>query len=85
MAVSETRAWVTETLRESFRQNGRAAALEAGLYRKPWGFDLAAVTMETSLTAGPPAGASVESMAAARRLDVCGLWQVNGVGGVAPA
>lgn len=49
MAVPGTRAWMTETLRESFQQDGRAAALEAGLYRKPWGFDLASVTMETGL------------------------------------
>ncbi len=49
MAVPQTREWMTEMFRESFQQNGRAAALEAGLYRMPWGFDLASVTVETRL------------------------------------
>jgi pimeloyl-ACP methyl ester carboxylesterase len=39
MARPEVREWFTELMRESFQQGGRAAAHEAGLYRRRWGFD----------------------------------------------
>ena len=47
-----TREWFLKVTREAFRQGGRAAASESGLYRLPWGFDLAAVTQETWLWYG---------------------------------
>ena len=46
------RNWMTEMMRESFRQGGKAATLEAGLYRRPWGFDLKQIQAETLLWYG---------------------------------
>ncbi len=45
----DVRQWFIEMTREAFVQGGRAAALEAGLYRRPWGFDPAQVKVETHL------------------------------------
>lgn len=52
LARPELRDWFTGTMRESFEQGGRAAAHEAGLYRRPWGFDLRQVTTKTRLWYG---------------------------------
>jgi len=52
MTAPEMRSWMTEMMRESFRQGGKAAALEAGLYRRPWGFDPKQVQAETRLWYG---------------------------------
>ena len=48
----EVRQWFTDMTREAFIQGGRAADLEAGLYRRPWGFDLGHVEVETYLWYG---------------------------------
>lgn len=48
----DTRAWFTETLRESFTNGGRSVAHEAGLYRGSWGFDPREVTVSTHLWHG---------------------------------
>ena len=45
----EVRQWFREMTREAFVQGGRAADLEAGLYRRPWGFDPAQVEIKTHL------------------------------------
>jgi len=45
----EVRQWFIEMTREAFIQGGRTADLEAGLYRRPWGFDPAQVNVETRL------------------------------------
>jgi pimeloyl-ACP methyl ester carboxylesterase len=39
MTRPQVRDWFTKVMRESFQQGGRAAAHEAGLYRRRWGFD----------------------------------------------
>ena len=41
--------WFIDMTLEAFVQGGRAAAMEAGLYRRPWGFDPAQVKVETHL------------------------------------
>lgn len=43
----QMRDWFARTLGESFEQGGRSAALEAGLFRAPWGFDPAEITVDT--------------------------------------
>lgn len=45
----EVRQWFIEMTREAFVQGGRAGDLEAGLYRRPWGFDPEQVNVETRL------------------------------------
>ena len=45
----EVRQWFIEMTRDAFVQGGRAADLEAGLYRRPWGFDPGRVPVETRL------------------------------------
>jgi len=52
LAEPKTRAWFTETMRESFEQGGRAAAHEANLYRCPWGINVDQVTVRTRLWYG---------------------------------
>lgn len=44
--------WFIDMTRESVQQGGRAAAHEAGLYRRPWGFDVGEVKAETHLWYG---------------------------------
>jgi pimeloyl-ACP methyl ester carboxylesterase len=46
------RTWFTELLGGSFAQGGRAAAHEAGLYRRPWGLDLPRVNVDVRLWYG---------------------------------
>lgn len=45
----DVRQWFIDMTREAFIQGGRAAAMEAGLYRRSWGFDPAEVKVETHL------------------------------------
>ncbi len=52
LAQPGTRTRFAETMHESFEQGGRAAAHEAGLYRRPWGFDIDQVTVRTRLWYG---------------------------------
>jgi pimeloyl-ACP methyl ester carboxylesterase len=52
MARPEVREWFTELMRESFQQGGRAAAHEAGLYRRRWGFDPQEIRARTRLWYG---------------------------------
>lgn len=52
LSFPETRVWFTETLRESFENGGRAIAQEAGIYRRPWGFDPGDINVETQLWYG---------------------------------
>jgi len=52
MARPEMRAWLLRVIKEAYAQGGRAAAAEAGLYRKPWGFDVGEVGTETLLWYG---------------------------------
>jgi len=52
LAQPEIRAWFTDTLAESFEQGGRAAAHEASLYRREWGFNPGQITVETRLWYG---------------------------------
>jgi pimeloyl-ACP methyl ester carboxylesterase len=48
----DVRRWFAEMIREGFAQGGRAAALEASLFRRSWGFDPAQVKVETHLWYG---------------------------------
>lgn len=52
MARPEMRAWLLGVIKEVYARGGRAAAAEAGLYREPWGFDVAEVETETLLWYG---------------------------------
>lgn len=52
MERPEVRAWFGGLFGEAVKQGGRAAAYEAGLYRKPWGFDVSQVETPTSLWYG---------------------------------
>jgi len=52
MTHPETREWMAETLQESFQQGGRPIAHEAGLYRRPWGFELSEITQPTLIWHG---------------------------------
>ncbi len=49
MERPEIRDWFVDLFREAVKQGGRASAYEAGLYRKPWGFDVSQVKTPTSL------------------------------------
>jgi pimeloyl-ACP methyl ester carboxylesterase len=48
----EVRQWFIDMTREALVQGGRAAAHEAGLYRRSWGFDPAQVKVATDLWYG---------------------------------
>ena len=48
----ETKDWFIRMLRETFKQGGRAAALEAGLYVEEWGFEPTDIETETHLWYG---------------------------------
>ena len=48
----ETRELFVEIMGAAFAQGGRAAAHEAGIYRRPWGFDPAEITAKTHLWYG---------------------------------
>ena len=52
MAQPEMQQWFFAMTRESLGQGGGSAAHEAGLYRKPWGFEPEQVTVETRLWYG---------------------------------
>ncbi len=52
MAQPEMQQWFFAMTRESLGQGGGSAAREAGLYRKPWGFEPEQVTVETRLWYG---------------------------------
>jgi pimeloyl-ACP methyl ester carboxylesterase len=52
MERPEMQKWFVGMTRESLQQGGGPAALEAGLYRRPWGFDLQRVTVKTDLWYG---------------------------------
>ncbi len=52
LATPALRARFTEMLASAFAQGGRAAAHEATLYRRPWGFDLRRIDVEARLWCG---------------------------------
>ena len=52
MAQPEMQQWFIAMTRESFGQGGGPAALEASLYRQPWGFEPEQVKAETRLWYG---------------------------------
>ncbi|MGA9596777.1 MAG: alpha/beta hydrolase [Acidimicrobiia bacterium] len=52
LAQIDIRSWFTDTLCESFEQGGRAAAHEASLYRREWGFNPGRITVKTRLWYG---------------------------------
>lgn len=52
MERPEVRNWFLRVTQEAFSQGGRGTAYESNLYRQDWGFDLSAVTQETSLWYG---------------------------------
>jgi pimeloyl-ACP methyl ester carboxylesterase len=52
LAGGEAHASLAAILREALAQLGRASALEAGLFQRPWEFDPAAVTQEIRLWHG---------------------------------
>lgn len=52
MERPEVRAWFEREPREAYAGWGAAGAREAGLARRPWGFDLSAVRTETHLWYG---------------------------------
>lgn len=64
MERPHVREWFIAVIGEAFAQGGRAAAYEAGLYRRPWGFELEAVRAEARLWYG---GQDVWSPASAGR------------------
>ena len=47
-----TKDWFIRMLRETFKQGGKAAALEIGLYLQQWGFDPSEIETETYLWYG---------------------------------
>lgn len=49
MERADVRRWFTALVKEAMVHLGRGGAYEAGLYRKPWGFDLADVPVDTLL------------------------------------
>jgi pimeloyl-ACP methyl ester carboxylesterase len=49
MERADVRRWFTALVKEAMVHLGRGGAYEAGLYRKPWGFDPADVPVETLL------------------------------------
>ncbi len=48
----DTKDWFLRTMREAFKQGGKAAALEAGLYLRDWGFAPSSIEAETRLWYG---------------------------------
>ena len=52
LADPTARTWFLEMTRESLRQGGGPSAYEAGLYRKPWGFEPAEISTEALLYYG---------------------------------
>lgn len=52
MDESGARAWLVDVVREAYADGGRTGAHEAGLSRRPWGFDVSRVTTETLLWYG---------------------------------
>ena len=78
----DLREWFLEVTRESLQQGGRTAAHEAGLLRKPWGFDPQRVAVQSWLWYGG-ADETVPSSAGrwlADRLPNCEyvLWPEHG-------
>ena len=52
MERPEVREWFLRVTKEAFAQGSRGTAHEANLYRHDWGFDVSAVTQNTSLWYG---------------------------------